>query len=93
MSKAEERALEAYPEDIQLFVESQEEPGKWLPVDENAELRYGYKRGYEQAEKDTIEQAMECELVCIKDRLLAVLPIKEFQWTAGDKIKIIIVNE
>lgn len=54
MSKAEERALEEYPEDIQLFVESQEEPGKWLPVDENAQLRYGYKRGYEQAENDII---------------------------------------
>lgn len=52
MTKAEERALEVFPEDIQLFVESQEEPGKWLPVDENAQLRYGYKRGYEQAEKD-----------------------------------------
>lgn len=54
MSKAEERALEAFPEDIQLFAESQEEPGKWLPVDENAQLRYGYKRGYEQAEKDIL---------------------------------------
>ena len=52
MSKAEERALAAYPEDIQLFAESQEEPGKWLPVDENIQLRYGYKCGYEQAEKD-----------------------------------------
>ena len=49
---SEQRALEAYPEDIQLFVESQEESGKWLPVDENFQLRYGYKRGYEQAEKD-----------------------------------------
>lgn len=56
MSKAEERALEVFPEDIQLFVESQEEPGKWLPVDENAQLRYGYKRGYEQAEKDTVAE-------------------------------------
>lgn len=56
MTKAEERALEVFPEDIQLFVESQEEPGKWLPVDENAQLRYGYKRGYEQAEKDTIAE-------------------------------------
>lgn len=54
MTKAEERAFEVFPEDIQLFVESQEEPGKWLPVDENAQLRYGYKRGYEQAEKDII---------------------------------------
>lgn len=57
MTRAEEKALEAYPEDIQLFVESQEEPGKWLPVDENAQLRYGYKRAYEQAEKDTIDKA------------------------------------
>ena len=54
MSKAEERAWEVYPEDVQLFVESQEEPGKWLPVDENYQLRYGYKRGYEQAEKDIL---------------------------------------
>ena len=54
MSKAEERALEAYPEDVQLFVESQEEPGKWLPVDENYQLRYGYKRGYEQAENNIL---------------------------------------
>ena len=54
MTKAEERALEVFPEDIQLFAESQEEPGKWLPVDENAQLRYGYKRGYEQAERDIL---------------------------------------
>ena len=52
MSKAQERAFEAYPEDIQLFVESQEEPGKWLPVDENIQFRHGYKQGYEAAEKD-----------------------------------------
>lgn len=52
MTRAEERALEAFPKDIQLFVESQEEPGKWLPVDGNLQLRYGYQRGYEQAEKD-----------------------------------------
>lgn len=54
MSRAEEAALKAFPEDIQLFAESQEEPGKWLPVDENLQLRYGYKRGYEQAEKDIL---------------------------------------
>lgn len=55
MSKrAEQRALKAYPEDIQLFVESREEPGKWLPVDENLQFRYGYERGYERAEKDMI---------------------------------------
>lgn len=54
MSKAEERALEAYPVDVQLYAESQEVPGKWLPVDENYLQRIGYQRGYEQAEKDII---------------------------------------
>ena len=65
MTKAEERALEAYPEDIQLFVESQEEPGKWLPVDENIQFRIGYIKGYEQSEKDI--------LAIIKSRLSEII--------------------
>lgn len=52
MSKAQERALEAYPIDIQLYVESREKPGEWLPVDSNLRERIGYQKGYEQAEKD-----------------------------------------
>lgn len=63
MTRAEEAALKAYPEDIQLFVESQEEPGKWLPVDENIQFRYGYKQGYEQAEKDLTLTIKDLELL------------------------------
>lgn len=94
MSRAEERALDAYPEDWWFA-----NPGDWGIVknprkkDYNAEKRAAFLLGYKQAEKDMMEQVMECELVCLKDRLLAVLPIKEFQWTVGDKIKIIIVKE
>ena len=38
-----------------------------------------------------MKEAVECETVCVKDRLLAVLPVKEFQWTIGDKVRIIIL--
>lgn len=92
MSKAKERALEAYPPTFTSGkryakrVQSEK-------VDTHAPIRSIFIKGYEQAEKDMMEQVMECELVCLKDRLLAVLPIKEFQWTVGDKIKIIIVKE
>lgn len=92
MSRVEERALEAYPPTFTSGkryakrVQSEK-------VDTHAPIRSIFIKGYEQAEKDMMEQVMECELVCLKDRLLAVLPIKEFQWTVGDKIKIIIVKE
>ena len=106
MARAEERALEAYPEDIQLFVESQEEPGKWLPVDGNAQLRYGYKRGYEQAEKDIkekmVQEAVEGE-VCIpnvwvehkegKELVVRAEISKELGFKFGDKVRIIIIKE
>lgn len=52
MTKAQERAFEAYPRDIQLYVESRDTPGKWLPVDRNLESRMGFENGYEAAEKD-----------------------------------------
>ena len=92
MSRAEERALEAYPPTFTSGkryakrVQSEK-------VDTHAPIRSIFIKGYKQAEKDMMEQVMECELVCLKDRLLAVLPIKEFQWTVGDKIKIIIEKE
>lgn len=46
---------------------------------------------YELGKKDMLKDAVECETVCIKDQLLAVLPIKEFRWTVGDKVNIIIL--
>lgn len=53
MSKrAEEKALEAYPE---LLSGSIFGP---LPVDLNKACREKYQEGYEQAEKDTIERAV-----------------------------------
>lgn len=39
-----------------------------------------------------LKDAEECELVCIKDRLAAILPMKEFQWTVGDKVRIIVLK-
>ena len=84
MTKAEERALEAYPKS-EKYTTSQR-----LIVND---LRDGFIQGYEQAEKDIMNEAVECELVCLKDRLLAVLPTKEFRWTVGDKVRIIIVKE
>ena len=38
-----------------------------------------------------LKEAVECELVCIKDRLAAILPMKEFQWTVGDKVRVIVI--
>lgn len=48
MSKAEERALEAYPNMLFPFT----------PLDLNAYRRDAFINGYEQAEKDTIERAI-----------------------------------
>lgn len=52
-----------------------------------------FKEGKRQGREQMMEEVTECELVCIKGRLLAVLPMKEFRWTAGDKAHIIIVKE
>ena len=53
----------------------------------------GIEEGYRRCKEQMMKEVTECELVCFKDRLLAVLPMKEFRWTVGDKIKIIIVKE
>lgn len=44
----------AYPEDVPFYVESRDNPGEFLPVDHNLQLRMGYINGYEQAEEDII---------------------------------------
>lgn len=70
-------------------------------IDVNHIEEYPYDTGLEAAfiagakwqKEQMLKGAVECELVCLKDRLLAVLPTKEFRWTVGDKVKIIIVKE
>lgn len=66
--------------------------------EETSKLLYGerqtaYIYGWDDHKQQMLKEAEECELVCIKGRLLAVLPMKEFRWTAGDKVKIVIVPE
>lgn len=58
MSKAEERALEAYPQNEVIVYgpfPGANEPNR---IDDNLKYRIGYIEGYEQAEKDTIERAV-----------------------------------
>ena len=52
-----------------------------------------FEAGRKYEREQMMEEAVECETVCVKDRLFAVLPVKEFQWTVGDKVRIIIVKE
>lgn len=52
MSKAEERALEAYPVYEDFY--RRDGVARSVPLDINMEKRYYYQRGYEQAEKDIL---------------------------------------
>lgn len=67
---------------------------KWgaehTPLPEDTVL---FNKGVAEGKRLMMEEAVECDLACLKDRLLAVLPTEEFLWTVGDKIKIIIVKE
>jgi hypothetical protein len=51
----------------------------------------GIKEGYRRCREEMMKEVVECETVCIKNRLFAVLPMKEFQWTVGDKVRIIVI--
>ena len=57
MSKAEERALEAYPVREDFY--RHDGVARSQTFDLNADKRYYYQQGYEQAEKDTIERAVK----------------------------------
>ena len=48
--------------------------------------------GAECQKEQMLKEAEECELICIKDCLAAILPMKEFQWTVGDKVKVIVLK-
>lgn len=54
MTRAEQAALKAYPNDERKVFHS---AFGTLEIDKNAPYREGYIQGYEQAEKDTIERA------------------------------------
>ena len=51
-----------------------------------------FKAGAEWQKEQMLKEAVECELVCIKDRLAAILPMKEFRWTVGDKVRIVVLK-
>ena len=55
MSKAEERALEVYPEDIEEFVDVN---GAKSVVDNNSWQRTIFLEGYHQAEEDLIDKTL-----------------------------------
>ena len=61
--------------------------------DQIAFARHFAEWGAEHAREQMMKEAVECETVCFKDRLLAVLPMKEFQWTVGDKVRIIVLKK
>ena len=54
--------------------------------------RESFKAGAEWQKNQMLKDAVECELVCIKERLAAILPMKEFQWTVGDKVRIVVLK-
>lgn len=68
-----------------------------LPIELISKLhevnRIAYKNGQENMKEQMLKDAEECELVCIKGRLAAILPMKEFQWTVGDKARIVVLKE
>lgn len=67
MSKAEERALEKYPQKIEWV------GNQWdgAPFDVNSQSRVAYKQGYHQAEKD-LELTYDdiCEIMEIREDVL-----------------------
>ena len=99
MTKAEERALETYPVDIQLYVESREKPGEWLPVDRNLRERLGYQEGYKQAEKDMMKEAIPCEVIwhdghlldCTQEQLDNAL--ERIGANVGDRVRVIVLKK
>lgn len=52
-----------------------------------------FLEGTEWQKSQMLKDAMECDLVCIKDRLAAILPMKKFRWTVGDKVRIVVLKE
>jgi len=79
MSKiAEQKALEAYPEDYAYvkcdnedtnYTEIDDEGTKWLKIDSNKEFRAVYTKGYDQAMQDFMEKAC----IFLKNRTMAEL--------------------
>lgn len=61
MSRAEERALEAYPVNMTPLVYQNliDQFGGKTEIDVNTYPRCLFQQGYEQAEKDTIERVIE----------------------------------
>ena len=85
MTKAEERALEVYPRS-EKYTSSQR-----LIIND---MRDGFIQGYEQAEKDIMERAVET-VVSLES---GGFPVVEFGvgklgLKVGDKVKLIIVKE
>ena len=62
MSKAEQRALEAYPKDIEEYVDIN---GMKSVVDNNSWQRAIFLKGYHQAEKDLELSWEDIEKVCL----------------------------
>ena len=63
---------------------------KSSPLPEDTVL---FNKGVEEGKRLMMEEAVECETVCIKDRLAAILPMKEFQWTVGEKVRVIVLKK
>ena len=62
MSKAEERALEAYPKDIKEYVDVK---GVKSVVDNNCWQRTIFLKGYQQAEKDLALTLVDIKKICL----------------------------
>lgn len=68
MSKAEERALEAYPKKIEWV------GNQWdgAPFDVNSKSRVAYEQGYQQAEKDLELTWEDVKEICVQSVLVEI---------------------
>jgi len=69
MSKAEERALEAYPKDIEEYIDVN---GVRSAVDNNSWQRTIFLKGYNQAEKDNELTWEDIKEICVQSVLVEV---------------------
>lgn len=79
---------------IDAFIAGAEWQASRMPMPEDTVLfQKGVQEGRRLEREDMLKDAVECDLVCIKDRLAAILPMKDFRWTVGDKVRIVVLKE
>ena len=80
-------------EDAEIIIERNGKLDTTLTENMKALCHDFFESGKEWQKNQMLKDAVECELVCIKDCLAAILPIKKFRWTVGDKVRIVVLKE